>query len=456
MSKLVVSTRGRHYSCIHEQMSAAAQVELAVAYVQQSGVNALCNQIARICSEGGGVRIVCSFDMGITDPNAINELRELGADIRIYEARRGTFHPKIWLFGNADGAWRSLVGSANLTAGAMFDNVEASVLSDNDDLVRQARAAFGELWEQSHAVSEEDIQKWQNIRQRRADIIRQAAAHEPEQRGDAGIIDTLKEFVFGWIDTGLEESARGARQVIGRKWRGWYIIPDQGEIDDVHMQRLADICRIVREQAGGRLDISRQASEQEGGEFRAVLAITSAKFQRANRKMTDRDLFVRQEKNYLIHLGLAEAPDKNTLVLSPYGMALSSANDATEARRIYTDAMEGYLHGGLCILAFVRRLLARVGRIDFNEFSFFACHAWSMNEMDTIASMIKMYRRLPDASRHTLIAEIDNHFQEVLEPTASGVRMNYNKHVCHTMSALGWCTGISYNKAAKTLLALDR
>ena len=70
------SQNGRHYAQIAEQMQNAVCVDLAVAYIQQSGVRALGQIVRRLCQKGNGVRVICSADMGITDPEAVEALKK--------------------------------------------------------------------------------------------------------------------------------------------------------------------------------------------------------------------------------------------------------------------------------------------------------------------------------------------------------------------------------------------
>ena len=167
--------------------------------------------------------------------------------------------------------------------------------------------------------------------------------------------------------------------------------------------------------------------------------------------MSPRDLFVRQEKNYLLRLGFADEPGKNTLALTRHGRALAESPDDTDTRRVHAEAMAGYVYNGLNLLDFIRRLLARTRRLDFVEFSFFACHAWAPDELDAVAALVRIYRRLPENRRQEFVAKTDGLFKRKLEPTAKGVRMNYDKKVRHTMSALGWCEGLRYDSAKKEI-----
>ncbi|MGI9249854.1 MAG: phospholipase D-like domain-containing protein [Pseudohongiellaceae bacterium] len=454
---MLISTSPGHQHRDHlvEQLENAVRAELAVAYVQQSGVRTLGPLLARLCKEGEGVRMICSFDMGITDPEAIGALKSLGVDVRVYKADRGSFHPKVWLFGGADEVWYALVGSANFSASAMYNNVEASILSQDDETVQQAKAFFKRLWndeQRCHSVSDVELKQWAENRQRRQAVARQVMS-AIEKHDDSESIQVLEEFVTNWIDIGVHASVQGAGKVVGKEWRGWYIIPDQGLVDDELMGRLIAICRIIAEKADNHLDISKNAPMNAGTALNEILKITSGVLKRPERKMSDRDLFIRREKNYLIKLGLAITPNKTTLSLTQYGLEISDKN-TTNTKRIYTDAIANYVYNGLNLLAFTRRLLEQVQQLDFVEFSFFARHAWTLEEVDVVSSMIRMYRRLGETERDNFVAKMDAYFEKELGPTGNGVKMNYDKSARHTMSVLGWCEGLSYSQGK--LMAINK
>lgn len=424
-------------------MRAARRADLMVSYIQRSGVRALRGEVVRLCGgKSGGVRLICSFDMGITDPEAVRELKNAGVEVRIFESRRGAFHPKLWLFEGRDERQRCLVGSANFTAGALFDNTEAGVLLESGESVQQARDFFDSLWRDGdcHPVTDRVLDEWAKKRVRREKVNRRIA-RTAGKRDDDESVALLEEFVSGWIDIGVDKTTERAGKVVGKQWRGWYVIPDHGEIDDALMGRLAAICRVIAAQPDGALAVSKKA---EGDKALAeILKITTAKLKRKSHKTTPRELFVRQEKNYLIQLGLADPVGAGAIALSRHG--LEFARDGANRRRVYTEAMEEYKYNGLGLLDFTRRLLARVGRLDFVEFSFFACHAWTPDEADTVASLVDSYRALPEERRRKFVGRMDARFREKLEPTAKGVKMNYDKKVRHTMSALGWCEGLRYD-----------
>ena len=436
-----------HLRAIADCFEKAEKADIVVAYIQQGGVALLQNSLDRI---GHAVRLICSLDMDVTDPSALKALMAKGVKVKIYRMDRGTMHAKLWLFQDARGCWRCIVGSANLSAGGLRNNVEAGVgltESENPDALAQARNFFGVLWnsERCSELTGRDIDAWISGRRERREMIARIRRLQNQAKplSDSARVNVLRKFVKGWIDIGVHEKTAGAG-ITGKMWRGWYIIPDQGYIDDALMNRLRRICQIMQ-RAGGVIDIGKTVQPP----LDEILEITTEKLQRPNRKMKPRDLFIRQEKNYLVHFEFARhpvksngRPDIKTLALTEYGARFAAAANAQAQKKIYTASMQQYAYNGLPLLEFTRKFLGEAGKVNLTEFSFFANHAYSISDVNDIAALIRMYRHLPDARKTSFEEEVNEHFRVKLEHTAKNVRGNYDKSAKHTMSALGWCEGL--------------
>lgn len=436
-----------HLRVITDCFEKAQSADMVVAYIQQSGVTLLQDSLDRI---GRATRLVCSLDMDVTDPSALKALMAKGVKVKVYKTDRGTMHAKLWLFKDGRGGWRCIISSANLSAGGLRNNVEVGVdLNEREhpDAVTQARNLFGFLWnsDRCSALTERDVDAWISGRRERQNMIAQIRRIQSQVKPPSANaqVKVLRKFVKGWIDIGVDEKTAGTG-VTGKMWRGWYIIPDQGYIDDALMNRLHRICRIMQ-RAGGVIDISKPVQPP----LDEILEITTEKLQRPNRKMAPRDLFIRQEKNYLTHFDFAHhpakpggKPDKSSLALTEYGAQFAGAASAQAQKRIYTASMQQYAYNGLHLLEFARLLLGEVGEVNLTEFSLFANHAYAIGEVNNIAALITMFRALSTEKRDLFKREMDEYFKAQLEHTATNVRGNYDKSAKHTMSALGWCEGL--------------
>ena len=88
--------------------------------------------------------------MGATEPDAIEALLDLGAQVRVsYDSRRTRLHAKAWLFHRDSGFSTGLVGSSNISAAALLDGCEWNVrLSavDNRTILDKFIATFDQYW----------------------------------------------------------------------------------------------------------------------------------------------------------------------------------------------------------------------------------------------------------------------------------------------------------------------
>ena len=438
-----------HGALIKRLLAESDSADLMVSYVKSTGADFLTTALENI-----QLRLLCAREMDITDPQALIGLANTGAEIKIYECVRGNFHPKMWLFYSGGKPHACVVGSANMSAGAFLHNVEVGALfgADHIKTLEQAQQMFNFFWGKREAlpVAREYLEEWSILKQRRAQTINEfrklQAQHASEYVVNILEENPLKEYVGRWMHINVaEETPTGT--VRGKLWRGWYIIPDQGMIDGGLMNRLHRICQIIHS-AGGRIDMS---SESSSPQLQEICGIVKSKLQRDSHRTPLRNLFVRQEKNYLekfgfvVHPPKADGkPDSKTLQITTMGKAFAEAETAGKQKKVYTEAMDSYAYNGLPLLLFVKQLLAITDYVTNEEFGLFANHAYSLSELDIVASLTLQYRALQDGSKEQFNAWYSDLFKQILEPTNKNVRGNYDKSVRHTLSALGWCEGLRY------------
>ena len=406
--------------------------------------------------------------MEITDPLAVKQLMDMGVTVKIYQAPRGTLHAKLWLFEDANGEQNCLIGSANLSAAALRDNVEAGVLitgARDQKSVDDARNAFDLVWRSKNCqtVTDKTIQIWvqawnqkEEMKKRLMNLKKRPASISESTSGEN--VSILEAYVKGWIDIGVGTKTKG-ENITGRLWRGWYIIPDQGYIDDGRMEHLRKVCAIISDAPNQTISLS----PDEDRFFKKILELMEGKFIRPNPSMTPRSLFVRQEKNYLLHFGFAEhlekpngKPDKNRLKLTTAGSNFALAESISALKRIYTRNMRNYSYNNLHLLPFLYELIEHTRTLNFFEFSFFVSHAYSTDQIDNVAQLINIYRSLSPRTRQKFENDMSAYFRKQLEPTAKNVRGNYDKKIKYTMSALGWCQKLQYDAENQELRLIGR
>lgn len=135
---------------ISKELPSADRVDLLMSFVKWSGFVELREALAAFTARGP-LRVLTTTYMGATEIEALEGLRELGAEVRVsYDERRTRLHAKAWLFHRESGFTTALVGSSNLSPAALRDGCEWNVrLSqrDNAPLVAKFRTTFAQYWE---------------------------------------------------------------------------------------------------------------------------------------------------------------------------------------------------------------------------------------------------------------------------------------------------------------------
>lgn len=418
----------RHFEAVVGELSQSDEVLMAVAYVREPGVDMILRQL-----NGKPAKLLCSFDMGITQIEGIRKLLQAGVEIRVYKTNNGTFHPKIWLFGNG-GKWRMIIGSANLTAAALTNNVEASILVEDGKITEQTRKFFDYLWksDNSSIVDLSDIVRISTqISRRRAPV--------PPSVDDRAKTRTLLDFIKSWIDI-----RKSKREDIGALWRGWYIIPDHGYVNNKLMENMA----LYIQQIGDGVVISPSSTDPRYIKLLDVF-MRKSNFSRRELKLSPHHLFVRMAKNYLIKFGWAYHPivqkrdgytiNKQILKPTDLGQRIAACDAIEEIKKLYSEYFEEYSYNGLKIVQFTRRLLEHLEYLDMEEFHYFVIHAYSEDDFQLIFNLISMYRECENKS--LLHAKARQYFDRTKELTGHNVYGNYVKNAKHTMSVIAWCRG---------------
>lgn len=117
-----VEVHGEPLVAVRRVLAGADELLLAVAFVQQRGVNLLERQFA----DAQRARLVATTVFGSTTAQGLEGAQRSGLAVRVLNPPRGTFHPKLYVARHGD-RLAAVVGSANLTSG-LVANVEAVAL----------------------------------------------------------------------------------------------------------------------------------------------------------------------------------------------------------------------------------------------------------------------------------------------------------------------------------------
>lgn len=129
----------------------AVAADFAVAFILRSGVELIREHLRDLLGKPNSrVRIITGDYLNATDPDALVELMDLGGnlELRVFEAGDTSFHPKAYMFYDAEGQGTAFVGSSNLTYPALQSGVEWNyrvLCSDSDRGFYEVAKAFDEL-----------------------------------------------------------------------------------------------------------------------------------------------------------------------------------------------------------------------------------------------------------------------------------------------------------------------
>lgn len=180
-------------------LDGADDVFAAVAYVTRPGVELIKRELREVTRGDGRLRVLTTFDFGLTEPDALDTLVDLGAEVRIAELRKRAYHPKVFLGARRESR-SAMVGSTNLTVAAMLANVEASVAATGREGARvheQARAQLEPLWSSDEVAPYRYGTKAVELlpRPRVVDALRQRPGGGPSvgvaERGELGVFPVI-------------------------------------------------------------------------------------------------------------------------------------------------------------------------------------------------------------------------------------------------------------------------
>ncbi|KAF3980235.1 MAG: NgoFVII family restriction endonuclease [Methylococcales symbiont of Iophon sp. n. MRB-2018] len=422
-----ISHLTNHQDIITTEIDNADEMLFVVAYVRENGVDIILDKI-----NGKPVKLLCSLDMGITQLSGIKKLIENGVDVKVYQSNKGTFHPKIWLFGKNKTNWRMLIGSANLTRAAFIDNVEASVLVDDENTTSNALMFFNYLWDRnSSTITLDEINSLQEkVNERKAFKNKPMKVNQ----NDVDKNKIIFEYVKSWIDIPIFKS-----QGISKLWKGWYIVPDQRNINNTGIENFKSYLAFIKKPLH-QSDDNYQKLLQEARQRNPL--------KRTQGKMSDHSLFVRQDKNYLLKLGWCYHPikengklDKKILCLTDLGEKINQCESLLCVKNLYTNYFLNFSFNGLAIVPFTQKLLQRLEYLTLDEFDYFIVHAYNNTDLEIIIKLIEIYRSLENTA--IFKEQFNQYFNEIKVPTANNVYGNYKKIINRTMEIIGWCNGFS-------------
>ncbi|MEZ5143215.1 MAG: DUF3427 domain-containing protein [Acidimicrobiales bacterium] len=138
------------------EIESADRIDVVMAFIRRSGIRPLLERLRRHCDDEHELRVLTTTYTGSTEQRALDELRDLGAKIRVsYDESSTRLHAKAWLLHRESGYSTAYIGSSNLTHSAQVTGLEWNVRVSgrrNPDVVAKVAAVFESYWESGDFV----------------------------------------------------------------------------------------------------------------------------------------------------------------------------------------------------------------------------------------------------------------------------------------------------------------
>lgn len=132
------------------EIDSADRIYITMAFIRRTGLRPLLDAFRRHCSNDRPLRILTTAYTGSTESAALEQLVDLGANVRVsYETGSTRLHAKSWLFHRSTGFSTAFIGSSNLTHSAMVTGAEWNVRvsgARNPEVIDKIRAVFDSYW----------------------------------------------------------------------------------------------------------------------------------------------------------------------------------------------------------------------------------------------------------------------------------------------------------------------
>jgi len=132
------------------EIHSADRIDLVMAFIRRSGIAPLRDALRKHCANPKPLRVLTTTYTGSTEERALDELREMGGEVRVsYDTSTTRLHAKAWLFHRSSEFSTAYIGSSNLTHSAQVNGLEWNVrvsAARNPDVTEKVAAVFESYW----------------------------------------------------------------------------------------------------------------------------------------------------------------------------------------------------------------------------------------------------------------------------------------------------------------------
>jgi len=137
------------------EIASADRIALICSFIKMTGFVKMRTALREHCRKGRPLQVLTTTYLGATEVQAVEGLRELGAEVKVsYETRPTRLHAKAWLFHRDSGLGTAYVGSSNLSSAALTDGLEWNVRLPEaalSRLLQTIRSVFDRYWDDEEA-----------------------------------------------------------------------------------------------------------------------------------------------------------------------------------------------------------------------------------------------------------------------------------------------------------------
>lgn len=154
------------YYQLADSIKKADSVDIIVSFLMESGVKMLLGELDDALKRGAKIRILTGNYLGITQPSALYLIKhKLGdqVDLRFYNEKNRSFHPKSYMFHYKDYS-ELYIGSSNISRSALTSGIEWNYrFSNKTDPINYEKFynTFVDLFENhSIVIDDEELKKY--------------------------------------------------------------------------------------------------------------------------------------------------------------------------------------------------------------------------------------------------------------------------------------------------------
>ena len=237
------------------------------------------------------------------------------------------------------------------------------------------------------------------------------------------ILDALYDYAALWFEHIPVQRVRGQSQ----KWRGWYLVPEHGPLTAEKLVELQRILAAIQSlSTGGTVLVD--SSPKGVATVASLLKAGRVSYRQRYTNLQKRNLFIRQQKNYLIRLGLVTEPARNQLGLTELGTEWASIANKQALLIAFRDVLME-LRWTWCNMPYFRFLCELVdkcdGTVNYRELFNWVIHVYEHRQLDDTVRAIHLYRSLPHSKKDQLNKRIENRLKALLERNISSTAFGH-------------------------------